>query len=233
MLGMNHSFRKKALIVQINRSLTQNTQKDTPPLLHYIFIKNIFKRSIVYQYLRVFKVGFALLLLLLIHTNAAAGGDQAVGGHKSPEVFLSEIFSGNAPKISALWIKGGLKQQVKDILGHPYHKLRVKYWFKDQRSVWVLDEIGKEKHITTGIVINRGRIEKVEVLAFRETRGWEVKYPFFTNQFNGVSAKSVNDTRLNKYIDGITGATLSVNALSVQARMALFLHRHVMQKKSK
>lgn len=126
---------------------------------------------------------------------------------------------------------GDKKEKVTKILGHKYNKLRVKYWIKDNRTAWVLDEIGKEKPITTGIVIDRGRIEKIEVLTFRESRGWEVKYPFFTNQFKGIAIKNTQNNQLNKNIDGITGATLSVNALSAQARMALYLHRTVTTKK--
>ncbi len=54
-------------------------------------------------------------------------------------------------------------------------------------------------------------IQDVKVLVFRESRGWEVKYPFFTDQFNQVQLN--NEKELNKHIDGISGATLSVNAL--------------------
>ena len=177
-------------------------------------------------------LGVFILSVLLNQTQTVLAKEQGIAENKPSLVFLSEVFKGDIPKTSTLWIKGKLKQKVTQILGHRYHKLRVKYWRKENRSVWILDEIGKEKPITTGIVINNGIIEKVEVLAFRESRGWEVKYPFFTQQFKGITLKTENDTRLNKHIDGITGATLSVNALSVQARMALYLHRHIVHKDS-
>jgi Na+-translocating ferredoxin:NAD+ oxidoreductase RnfG subunit len=63
------------------------------------------------------------------------------------------------------------------------------------------------------------------VLEFRESRGWEVRYPFFTDQF--VEAKLDQNERLDRNIDGITGATLSVNAVTRIARIALFLHEHI------
>jgi Na+-translocating ferredoxin:NAD+ oxidoreductase RnfG subunit len=66
------------------------------------------------------------------------------------------------------------------------------------------------------------QFENVTVLAFRESRGWEVKHNFFTQQF--INIMKQKDTQLNQSIDGITGATLSVNALKVQTRMALYLH---------
>ena len=78
--------------------------------------------------------------------------------------------------------------------------------------------------LTTGIVIDRGAIETVRVLVFRESRGWEVKHAFFTDQFKQV--RLVQAQRLNRRIDGITGATLSVRALKKVATAALLLHAH-------
>ncbi|MCK5918219.1 MAG: FMN-binding protein [Cocleimonas sp.] len=181
-------------------------------------------------------VAFLLVLVTSVlfsyySVEAKSKNNDESGDYKQASVFLSEAFNKQVPKASAIWMKGETKATIKKILGHDYHKLRVKYWMKNNISVWILDEIGKEKPITTGIVVNRGRIGKVEVLAFRETRGWEVKYPFFTDQFKGVLIKDTKENKLNKNIDGITGATLSVNALSAQARMALYLHRIVTTKK--
>ena len=69
----------------------------------------------------------------------------------------------------------------------------------------------------------------VKVLIFRESRGWEVRYPFFTDQFKGATL--VTDNNLDRKIDGITGATLSVNALTKLGRIALLLHKHLDEKK--
>jgi len=103
--------------------------------------------------------------------------------------------------------------------------LRVRYWYKGERSAWILEEIGKEEPITAGIVIDKGKIERVEVLIFRESRGWEVRHDFFTEQFEG--AKLRKDGELNRAIDNITGATLSVRALTKLARLALYFHNQV------
>ncbi len=102
--------------------------------------------------------------------------------------------------------------------------LRLRYWGRDGRTAWILDEIGKEEPITTGIVVNGRAIEEVKVLIFRESRGWEVRHPFFTDQFKG--ARLGHDDQLDRHIDGISGATLSVRALKRLARVALFLHQH-------
>jgi hypothetical protein len=57
---------------------------------------------------------------------------------------------------------------------------------------------------------------------FRESRGWEVKYPFFTDQFARIGL--TGEGELDRQIDGITGATLSVQAMKRMARVALRLH---------
>ena len=75
------------------------------------------------------------------------------------------------------------------------------------------------------MVVTHGRIEQVRVLAFRESRGGEVRYPFFTRQFVNVGLK--DDDRLDARIDGITGATLSVSAVTKVSRLALVFHNEV------
>jgi hypothetical protein len=60
-------------------------------------------------------------------------------------------------------------------------------------------------------------------MAFRESRGWEIRHEFFTRQFAGVGLDESG--RLDRPIDGITGATLSANATDRAARLALWLAR--------
>lgn len=115
------------------------------------------------------------------------------------------------------------------ILDHPYPKLRLNYWLSDdlQQSVWFLEEIGKEKPISFGINIVHGQIKQIKVLAFRESRGGEIHMRAFSQQFN--QAKLDNSLQLDKNIDGISGATMSVSAMKKIARTALLLHQQVSQ----
>ena len=78
--------------------------------------------------------------------------------------------------------------------------------------------------ITTGFLVEDQAILNMQVLVYRETHGWEVRYPFFTEQFKGLAMK---EGRLSKKIDGISGATLSVNALIRLSELALYLHDKV------
>lgn len=143
----------------------------------------------------------------------------------TPEKFLSESFSGNAPPPRIVWITGALAEQAKAALGHKAGALRLPYWAKDGRSAWILDEIGKTEAITAGIVIEDQKIAQLRVLEFRESRGGEVRHPFFTDQFIGLGLQE--NTRLSEPIDGVSGATLSVRAVESMAKFALLLAQHV------
>ncbi len=161
------------------------------------------------------------LLLILQATMAAA---ERV--YQEPAQFVAEMFAERPPEPKILWLRGALRTQIEAVLGHPPRALRVRYWARDQRSVWILDEVGKERPITVGVVVAADRIERIKVLVFRESRGWEVRYPFFTDQFHGAGLD--RDQRLDRTIDGISGATLSVRALKKTARVALLLHRRAL-----
>ncbi|NND81817.1 MAG: FMN-binding protein [Gammaproteobacteria bacterium] len=145
----------------------------------------------------------------------------------SEQEFLETVFEGDVPQPQRLWVKGALREELTQILGHKPGFLRAPFWRKDNTTVWVLNEIGKTKPITTGVVVKRAadgadRIASVKVLAFRESRGWEVKYSFFTDQFKQLQRKA--EGGLSSRIDGISGATLSVKALKKQAEAALLLN---------
>lgn len=144
--------------------------------------------------------------------------------YQAPTDFLNETFDGQAPEPRIIWLDEALRAELEDLLAYAPRGLRVRYWGEDGRTAWVLDEIGKDRPITAGVVIDRGEIESIKVLVFRESRGWEIKYPFFTDQFRHARLTSAG--RLDQDIDGITGATLSVRALKKVAAAALVLHRH-------
>ena len=162
-------------------------------------------------------IPFLVILLFL----TSIGTSAAKGVYQTQADFLNEVFAGEVPKPKLIWITGNIRKVATDILQHKPARLRVRYWAKDKHSAWVLEEIGKEQPITVGIVIKDGQIEGLRVLAFRESRGDEVRHDFFTRQF--AQAKLKADLQLTKSIDGISGATLSVRALQKLARLALYL----------
>jgi len=162
---------------------------------------------------------FATTLLLILLTPSL----YAKGVFMTAEQFLQHSFPDAKPETQTLWLKPEQKAEISEFLYRDFRKLRVRYWHQGARSAWIFDEIGKERPITIGLVLNGEHIESVKILAFRESRGWEVKYDFFTDQFQGI--KLTDNNRLDDYIDGITGATLSVKAVKRAAQLALFLNR--------
>ncbi len=143
-----------------------------------------------------------------------------------PSKFISQSFEAE-PEQKVLWLTKDLKASIKQILGHDYKGLRIRYWQHGARTAWILEEIGKVKPITTGFVLEGDAMLQMQVLIYRESHGWEVRYPFFTDQFNGLQLDEKK--QLNKKVDGISGATLSVNALTRLSRLALHLHREATQ----
>lgn len=141
--------------------------------------------------------------------------------HQAPDAFLAESLPGCEQK--ALWLKSGMKEEIKQLLDRPLPGARIRYCAKEGRTAWILDEIGKTEPITSGIVVADGRVERVRVLVFRESRGGEVHREAFVRQYDGASMDE--RFRLDQSIDGITGATMSVDAVNKQVRLALLLDR--------
>jgi hypothetical protein len=143
--------------------------------------------------------------------------------YETREQFLTRAFGSAHPQSRVVWFSGATKMEVKRLLGHDYATLRLRYWCREGRSAWILDEIGKELPITVGVIIDQDHIQSLRVLVYRENRGGEVVAPAFTEQFDGMTQGS--DNQLDSTIDGISGATLSVNALTRLAGLALYLHK--------
>lgn len=146
--------------------------------------------------------------------------------HQQPAGFLDEQLPGCEKK--AIWLKADIKAEIESLLDRPFTGVRVRYCEKEGKTAWILDEVGKTEPITSGIVVSSGKVEHVRVLVFRESRGGEVHREAFTRQYANAALDS--DNRLDRTIDGITGATLSVSAVNRQVELALFLDSVVREK---
>ncbi len=160
--------------------------------------------------------GAALMASLFAHAESV---------YQEPVEFVADTFGDESPETRVLWINDNIRKEARSIIGRDLRQLRIRYWQIGERTAWILDEIGKDLPITTGVVIESGAIKSIKVLVFRESRGWEVRYPFFTDQFIGTRLNANNN--LDKNIDNISGATLSVNALKRQAQLALLLSTYI------
>jgi hypothetical protein len=162
------------------------------------------------------------LLIVLLLTLPLPALVYPASVYETQAEFLSRAFVDSPPEPDILWLSGERKSAVRQLLGHDYSALRLRYWCQAGRSAWVLDEIGKELPITVGIIVEQNYIKNLRVMTYRENRGGEVIAPAFTDQFNEAGLEENNS--LNVTIDSISGATLSVQALTRLANMALFLH---------
>ena len=173
------------------------------------------------------------------------------GVYQTREQFLQKAFATEtvdkpAPELKTLWVIDEVQTAAEKILTHRFSQLRVRYWQRGERSAWILEEIGKVRPITFGVVVEADKIAQISVMNYRESRGGEVRLPFFTRQFEGLAlalkqtgkngdsesveplnASQSQNYELNGGVDGITGATLSVRAMTRIARLALYFHHVV------
>ena len=175
-----------------------------------------------------FSICFAALFLF---TSAVCFAGKGV--YQTPKAFIKTSL-GESTQAKVLWLSKEDKANVAEILNHKFNLLRIRYWQHANETVWILNEIGKEKPITIGVHISveqgTAKIEKLKVLTFRESRGDEVRHDFYAKQFTNTSLTA--DNSLNKSIDGITGATMSVRATTKVARLALWLNSKVITSSS-
>ena len=123
------------------------------------------------------------------------------------------------------WLTDTQRQAISNAIGEPVKDRRLSFYagMKNGKTLgyMVIDHrIGKSFPITFMVVINPdGTARDVEIMVYREPRGWEVRYESFLRQFFGKRADS--DFR---EINSITGATLSVRAVTkgVQKALAAF-----------
>ena len=137
------------------------------------------------------------------------------------ENFIKKIGASENLEKARLILK---KDQLADVqipMGNKYKKRIFKYWKTNDKTIWILNSIGKYKPITAAFSVKECTINSAHVLIYREQHGYEIKYPTFLSQFSNL--KINNEFRLTGNIDNISGATLSVQSMDRMARTALIL----------
>lgn len=158
---------------------------------------------------------------IAVWLSVIPGGEICLGDESNQMLFLKRTFKYMVPKPNYLWITPTVRPILESILLHEYKGLRVKYWRKEDKVVWILEETAKDATICAGIVISHGKIQMLEILSAEGRYGSLIKNDKFTSQFQNVGANE--DKRLTRSIDGISGATISVNTISRLAQLALAL----------
>ena len=89
-------------------------------------------------------------------------------------------------------------------------------------TIFVLDVMGQNAPITFGVGVTRdGVVRGVELVAYRESRGEEIRAPRFLRQLTGK--RLTDPLKLGKDVDAITGATISSRSATLATRKALAL----------
>ncbi len=152
---------------------------------------------------------------------------DAVSEQNSKTQFLHEVFGRSLPATQRLWLSAAMQQSLTTLVGAPYQQAVLRYWqdpHDPTRLVLLLDAIGKEDWITAGFVVQKNTIEAARVLVYRETRGGEIQTMGFLQQFRHLKLRN---QQLTQQIDGITGATLSVRAMTKMAKQALYFAEQI------
>lgn len=168
------------------------------------------------------------LIAAVLCLSAAAFCLAQKGTYATLDEVLQQSFSSQAD-VSTLWLPKELKQEMRQQLGFEPYGLRQRYWHSGDRTLWILEEIGKEYPITFAYVVEADQILSARVMEYRESRGGEIRHAFFYQQFDNAQLQGKH---LDRKIDGITGATLSVNAMTKMAKQALWLHKQAIGQNS-
>jgi hypothetical protein len=98
-------------------------------------------------------------------------------------------------------------------------------WKTNGGGIFVLDHvIGKHLYIDYAVAIQGGRVKRVDILAYRESYGGEVRSPSWLAQFVGKS--SASPLKVGSDIRNISGATLSSMHLTEGVKRILAAYGH-------
>jgi len=168
------------------------------------------------------RAALCAILIGAFAVRSAQAGESVWTTYETPDAFLAEAFGSAPPAAQMLELDAGKQSQVAAVFGRPYPQSRLRYWRAGGRSAWILDDLGKQGYqlTTAGFVVKGGEIDFARVLIYRESRGEQVADPSFLKKLSGLRP---NGNGLNREVDGISGATLSVKMMQRMARTALTL----------
>ena len=145
------------------------------------------------------------------------------------EKFIITQFSDNVNfSMHSLKLPSELKSNIQNRVRQTFYRDNLYYWKinnQDSTLAYALMDnvIGKSMPITFLVILNNeGAILASKVIKYREAYGGEVENKNWLSQFNKLTNSS--EYIVGENIDGISGATISVNSLSkgIQKLAVLF-----------
>lgn len=170
----------------------------------------------------VFKIIFACVVAL---AALPARADQV---YFTPRDLLADFFrSSQAVTYRKVEVDAAERRRLQQRLG--YAPARSSYTFYVATSgghvdgyAFLDDERGEHLPITFAVKLSpEGRVERQEIVVYREARGDEVRDERFRHQFVGKSARDAIDT--DQDIVAVSGATISSRAMAVGVKRAVVL----------
>jgi len=153
----------------------------------------------------------------------------------STEKFVVTQFSDNVNlSMHTLTLPPELKSNIQNRVKQTFYRDNLYYWeITNQDSTLAyafLDNvIGKSMPITFVVIINpKGEIMASHVVKYREAYGGEIGNMKWLSQFNKLTDSS--KYIVGKNIDGISGATISVNSLSKGIQKIAILFPQIKEK---
>ena len=145
-----------------------------------------------------------------------------------PQEALKQLFAdSDVVKADKKTLTAADRQKLSEILGYSITAETVTFFVGysgDKIDGYALmdQQIGKTQPITFMILLGPdGVVREIEVLAYQESQGSQIRYTRFREQFRGKDR--TDPLRVGQDIQNITGATLSVRATTETVRRALVL----------
>ena len=123
--------------------------------------------------------------------------------------------------------KTSIQNEVKQV----FYRDKLYYWTISQNDTTIayafIDNVkGKSMPITFMVILDKnGSIINTSIIKYREAYGGEVSSERWLAQF--VNRNNNSSYKIGKNIDGITGATISVNSLSKGIQKIVLLFSHI------
>jgi hypothetical protein len=170
--------------------------------------------------------GAVLLAVALL--AAAAPAARAETTYFTTRALLSDFFpKSERVTFRTFVLDSSLKARLRQRLGYAPAKDRYTVFIATTHGrvdgyAVIDDEPGLHQPITFATRLSpRGVVERLEIVAYREPRGDEVRDPRFRQQFTGKTAQ--DPLQLNRDIDAVSGATVSSASMTVGVRRAVIL----------
>ncbi|OGH58421.1 MAG: hypothetical protein A3G34_08090 [Candidatus Lindowbacteria bacterium RIFCSPLOWO2_12_FULL_62_27] len=172
---------------------------------------------------------FELVLCLCLMGTIAGVSHPEASQAQPPGPLLARIYpEASAMREKILWLDEGAQAQVRAKARAPFDEPHVSYTEIAGAGgvagyAFVDDVKGLHEMITYLAALNSdGTVRAVEILAYREAYGFEIKHERFRRQF--VGKRLEDPIRVGADIRNIAGATISTNAISTGVRKILALY---------